>query len=95
MAKSFKLPLAPSVLVFPNTPFLISNPFLTLAPKIVQAFLKNRPEKLFSNCLVDGLLTSQVQKRAFFVDFLCRKRLTFVLTVDCLIFVSYSPRQIV
>ena len=38
--------------------FFISNPFLTLAPKIVLAFLKNRPKKLFSNCLVDGLLTS-------------------------------------
>ena len=58
MAKSFKLPLAASVLVFPNKPFLISNPFLTLAPKTVEAFLKNRPEKLFSNCLLDGLLTS-------------------------------------
>ena len=40
------------------TPFFINNPFLTLVPKIVLAFLKNRPKKLFSNCLVDGLLTS-------------------------------------
>ena len=36
----------------------INNPFLTLAPKIVEAFLKNHPKNLFSNCLVDGLLTS-------------------------------------
>ena len=36
--------------------FFIKNSFLTLAPKIVLAFLKNRPKKLFSNCLVDGLL---------------------------------------
>ena len=28
--------------------------------KIVKAFLKNRPKKLFSNCLVDGLLTATV-----------------------------------
>ena len=44
-------------------PFSLSlslYPFLTLAPKIVEAFLKNRPQKLFSNCLVDGLLTSIV-----------------------------------
>ena len=40
--------------------FIINNPFLTLAPKIVQAFLKNCPKKLFSNCLVDGILTSVV-----------------------------------
>ena len=40
--------------------FFINNPFLTLAPKIVWAFLKNRPKKLFSNCLVNGLLTSIV-----------------------------------
>ena len=33
---------------------------MTLAPKIVSAFLINRPKKLFSNCLVDGLLTSIV-----------------------------------
>ena len=38
----------------------INNPFLILAPKIVWAFLKNFPKKLFSNCLVDGLLTSIV-----------------------------------
>ena len=31
----------------------LNNPFLTLAPKIVQAFLKNYPQKLFRNCLVD------------------------------------------
>ena len=31
--------------------FYINNPFLTLAPKIVQAFIKNCPKKLFSNCL--------------------------------------------
>ena len=43
--------------MFLFTPFFIKNPFLTLAPKIVKAFLKNRPKKLFSNCLVDGLLT--------------------------------------
>ena len=35
--------------------FFINNPFLTLAPKTVQAFLKNCPKRLFSNCLVDGL----------------------------------------
>ena len=29
---------------------------MTLAPKVVQAFLKNRPKKLFSNYLADGLL---------------------------------------
>ena len=40
--------------------FYINNPFLTLAPKIVQAFIKNCPKQLFSNCLVDGLLTSIV-----------------------------------
>ena len=33
---------------------------MTLAPKIVSAFLINRPKKLFSNCLLDGLLTSIV-----------------------------------
>ena len=33
---------------------------ITLALKIVSAFLKNCPKKLFSNCLVDGLLTSIV-----------------------------------
>ena len=43
-----------------TTPFSINNPFLTLAPKIVQAFLKNLPKNLFSNYLVDGLLTSIV-----------------------------------
>ena len=42
------------------TLFFINNPFLTLAPKIVQAFLKSRPKKLFSTCLVDGLLNSIV-----------------------------------
>ena len=41
-----------------HTPFFISKPFLTLAPKIVQAFLKYRPKNSFSNCLVNGLLTS-------------------------------------
>ena len=41
--------------------FFINNPFLTLVPKIVYVFLKNHPEKLFSNCLVDGLLTSIVE----------------------------------
>ena len=40
--------------------FFINNPLLTLSPKIVQTFLKNHPKKLFSNCLVDGLLTSIV-----------------------------------
>ena len=40
--------------------FLINNPILTLAPKIVSAFLKNRLQKLFSNYLVDGPLTSIV-----------------------------------
>ena len=40
--------------------FFINNPFLTLAPKLVKALLKNRPKKLFSNCLVDGQLTSIV-----------------------------------
>ena len=40
------------------TPLLyINNPFLTLAPKIVYAFLKSLPKKLFSKCLVDGPLT--------------------------------------
>ena len=43
---------------FTGTPFFINNPFLTLDPKIVEAFLKIRSKKLFSNCLVDGLLTS-------------------------------------
>ena len=47
-----------SYLVF--TFFLINNLFLTFAPKIVWAFLKNRPKKLFSNWLVAGLLTSIV-----------------------------------
>ena len=37
--------------------FFINNPFLTLVPKIVSAFLKNDPKNFFSNCLVDGLLT--------------------------------------
>ena len=46
--------------LFLYTPFFINNPFLTLAPKIVYAFLKKSPKKLFSNCLVDGLLTSIV-----------------------------------
>ena len=41
--------------------FFINNLFSTLAPKIAEAFLKNRPKKLFSNCLVDGLLTSIAQ----------------------------------
>ena len=40
--------------------FYINNPFLILARKNVQAFLKNRPQKLFNNRLVDGLLTSNV-----------------------------------
>ena len=45
-----------------GTPFFfINNPFLTLVPKIVYVFLKNHPEKLFSNCLLDGLLTSIVE----------------------------------
>ena len=39
--------------------FLINNPILTLAPKIVSAFLKNCLQKL-CNCLVDGPLTSVV-----------------------------------
>ena len=34
-----------------------NNSFFTLALKIISAFLKNCPKKLFSNCLVDGLLT--------------------------------------
>ena len=38
--------------------FLTNNLFLTLAPKIVYAFLKNRPKNLFSYYLVDGQLTS-------------------------------------
>ena len=46
--------------VITNTPFFINNPFLTLAPKIIQAFPKNCPKKLFSNCLVEGLLISIV-----------------------------------
>ena len=37
-----------------------SNPFLTLARKVVSAFPKNCPLKLLSNCLVDGLSTSIV-----------------------------------
>ena len=41
--------------------FFINNPFLTLAPKIVWAFLKNRSKKLFSNCLGDDLWTSIVE----------------------------------
>ena len=40
------------------TPFFINNPFLTLAPKTVSGFLKNRSKKFFRNCLGDGLLTS-------------------------------------
>ena len=40
--------------------FFMNNPFLTLTPKIVSGFLKNRPKKLFSNCLVEGQLTSIV-----------------------------------
>ena len=46
--------------VITNTPLFINNPFLTLAPKIIQAFPKNCPKKLFSNCLVEGLLISIV-----------------------------------
>ena len=39
------------------TPFFFTdNLFLTLAPKIVSAFQKNGPKKLFSNCLVDRLV---------------------------------------
>ena len=38
--------------------FLTNNLFSTLAPKIVYAFLKNRPKNLFSYYLVDGQLTS-------------------------------------
>ena len=41
-----------------DTLFFINNPFLTLAQKIVETFLKKCPKKLFSNCLIDGLLTS-------------------------------------
>ena len=41
--------------------FFINNPILTIATKIVSAFLKNRSKQLFSNCLADGLLTSIVQ----------------------------------
>ena len=44
----------------PYTFFFISDPFLTLAQKIGEAFLKNCPKKWFSNCLVDGLLNSIV-----------------------------------
>ena len=40
--------------------FFINDPFLVFAPKIVHAFLKNRSKELFSNCLVDSLLTSIV-----------------------------------
>ena len=36
--------------------FYINNPFLTIALKIVKAFLKDLPKNLFSDCLV-GLLT--------------------------------------
>ena len=47
--------------VFIVTPFFfVNNPFLTLAPKIVEAFLKNRFKNLFSNCLIEGPLTSIV-----------------------------------
>ena len=42
--------------IYTYTFFLINNLFLTLAPKIV----KNRPKKLFRNCLVDALLDSIV-----------------------------------
>ena len=45
---------------FTGTIFFINNPLLILALKIVEAFLKNLPKKLFSNCLVDDLLTSIV-----------------------------------
>ena len=38
----------------------MNDPFFILAPKIVEAFLKNVPKKLFSTCLVDGLLNSIV-----------------------------------
>ena len=45
----------------PTPFFFISDPFLTLAQKIGEAFLKNCPKKWFSNCLVDGLLNSIVK----------------------------------
>ena len=48
-----------------NAPFFINNPFFTLTPKIVEAFLKNHPKKLFSVCLVDGPLTSFLNIRTF------------------------------
>ena len=38
----------------------MNNLLLTLAPNIVSAFLKNCPKKLFFNCYVDGLLTSNI-----------------------------------
>ena len=44
----------------PTPFFLYKQLFLTLAPKIVQALLRNRSKKLFSNCLVDGPLNSIV-----------------------------------
>ena len=40
--------------------FFINNAFLIFVSKIVEAFLKSFPKNLFSNCLVDGLLTSIV-----------------------------------
>ena len=53
-----QLPLLKSMSIY--TFFLINSLFLTLTLKIVEAFVKNCPKKLFSNCLVDGLLTSIV-----------------------------------
>ena len=40
--------------------FFINNSFLILVTKIVEAFLKSCPKNLFSNSLVDSLLTSIV-----------------------------------
>ena len=45
-------------LINPCTFFFVNNPFLTLAQKFFEAFLKNRLKKLFSNFFVDGPLTS-------------------------------------
>ena len=41
-----------------STPFFYKQSTFDPRPENVQACLKNCPKKLFSNCLVDGLLTS-------------------------------------
>ena len=44
-----------------NTPFFLYKQFIfDSRPQSCLSFSKNYPQKLFSNCLVDGLLTSIV-----------------------------------